>query len=101
MSNPLDRLTIRMKGMLDKNDDEYYFSTCKLPVSIDLSKAVIHFFPDHSDDDNDFGGDLVIRLYEGKSSPPVRQLSPPVRRRRRSKGDLEGTTETEEVEETE
>ncbi len=59
----MDKLTIRMISRTDRNDHEYFMSTCQAPCLIDLSNCVIHFFPD-----DEGGGDLVIRKYDKKDN---------------------------------
>ena len=64
----MDNLRIRMIGKRDRNNDEYYFTTCHSPCLVDLSNCVIHFFPDEEGPDS-FGGDLVIRHYDKQEKP--------------------------------
>lgn len=60
-------LRMRMIGKVDRNKDDYYYTTTSVPALIDLSNAVIHFYPDQ-EDDGSFGGELVIRHYDPKKS---------------------------------
>lgn len=71
---------IRLIGKRDKFDEDYYFTTTQVPVSVDLSNTVIHFYPDEAENGEEFGGELVIRHYTRKDNNKVLR-----RRRRRNK----------------
>lgn len=64
----MDKLPIKMVGKKDRNGNDYYTTTTNVPVMIDLSNTVIHFFPFEREDDDAFGGDLVFRHYDKRSS---------------------------------
>jgi hypothetical protein len=78
-----------MIGKQDRNGDDYYFTTTNVPSLIDLSNSVIHFYPD--EDDNGFGGELVIRHYDQKNQNNTLR-----RRRTRTKPDLASESDTTE-----
>lgn len=82
-------LRIRMTGRQDKNEDDYYFTTTNVPVAVDLSNAVIHFYPDEGEN-GEFGGELVIRHYDPKKKDK------PLRRRRRKSKPEDGAAATSE-----
>lgn len=63
----MNKLEIKMIGKLDSKQNEYYFSTTHVPVLLDLSNSVIHFFFDEDEPGSEkFSGRLVIRHYDGK-----------------------------------
>lgn len=51
---------LKMAGKLDRNNDEYYLLVPRLPMTIDLSKAVLLVHP-YEDEDGSFGAQLTIR----------------------------------------
>lgn len=69
-----------MIGKKDRLEDDYYFTTTQVPVMVDLSNTVIHFYPDEAEDGEEFGGELVIRHYTKKDNNKILR-----RRRRRCK----------------
>jgi len=87
----MDKLKIRMIGKLDSDKNEYFFTTCRVPILVDLSNSVIHFFPDtDASDDSKFGGELVIRHYDKRTTQqstasPEEEVSEVIRRRRNHK----------------
>ena len=54
-------LRIRMTARKGKRG-KYYFTTCEVPVLVDLGETVIHCFPNDEDD----SAELVIRHYDQK-----------------------------------
>jgi len=63
----MDKLRIPMIGQVDSKGNEYYMTTCEVPLSVDLSNSVIHVFPSEDPDDpGKFRADLVIRKYDKK-----------------------------------
>lgn len=64
----MDKLVIRLVGRKDRQGRDYYFTTTRVPVSLNLEDAVLHFFPDENPaDPSEFGGNLVLRPYTGTS----------------------------------
>ena len=41
----MDKLQIRLIGKKDRHGNDYYTTTTRCPVSVDLSRSVIHVFP--------------------------------------------------------
>lgn len=74
-------LKIRLIEKKDRNGDDYYFTTTHVPCSIDLSNAVIHFYPDEESEDK-FGGEMVIRHYDPRTSVNKQDSGKQLRRRR-------------------
>jgi len=57
---------MRMVSKIDKNGQRYFFLTSKVPLSIDLSNTVIHFYQNMQD--GDITGELVVRFFEESHS---------------------------------
>jgi len=76
-------IRIHLVGKQDRKDNDYYYSVTELPAMVDLSRAVIFFFPGPEEPDGSFSGDLVIRKYkpEGNRQEQDPEASEPVRER--------------------
>lgn len=87
-------IKIRMIGKQDINGEDYYFTTTHVPALIDLSKTVIHFYPDEEEDGTGFGGELVIRHYDPRAkSNAISKVNRRRRRRQNLVDDKEEVTE--------
>jgi len=60
----VDKMRIRMVGKLDGTGKRYFFTTCSLPVLLDLSDCVLHLFCER----NMESAELVVRHYDPKGS---------------------------------
>jgi hypothetical protein len=67
MPNPNNEIRIRFVGKVDKDGNDYYFAGCTIPANVDLSNAVLFFFPDKGDGCS--GGDLVVKRREARGKP--------------------------------
>ena len=84
----MDKVKVSLIGREDAKGDEYYFTTTRAPVLVDLSQSVVHVFP--WEEEGKFGADLVIRKYDPEhrshsSSDDDQDDSPPRRIRRKRK----------------
>jgi hypothetical protein len=77
-----DRLKICFKGREDANGEEYYFTTCFVPVHLDLNSAVIHCFPWEDKETGEYGLDLVFRKYDPDYKQRRQQSETTAKRRR-------------------
>lgn len=68
-------LRIHMIGRQDRNGDDFYLATPTIPVLVDLSKALLLFFPAGEEEEGDrFSGELVIKLQRDKDEDQARKL---------------------------
>jgi hypothetical protein len=65
-----NEIRVRFVGKSDKDGKDYYFARCSTPANVDLSNAVLFFFPDEGDEE--FGGDLVIKIRDSRQNPAHR-----------------------------
>ncbi len=77
-------LRIHMIGRQDRNEEDYYLATPTVPCLVDLSKALLLFFPGEEEEEgNRFSGELVIKLQRDREERPVQ----PQRRTTRQRPD--------------
>lgn len=63
----MDRFDLKLKGRVDQKGNEYYYTTTRLPVTVDLSDTVLLVFPWEAEDEKGerrFGADLVIKQHD-------------------------------------
>jgi hypothetical protein len=61
----LEKLKIEMSAKTDRYNNVYYYTTCNVPVMIDLSKTVIHVYPGvDPKNPNRQIAELVVREYD-------------------------------------
>lgn len=81
----MDKIRIPFIGKKDTKGFDYYYTTTRVPVMLDLSNSVIHLFP-YEKDGGEFGLDLVLRRYDpDKRRADVVDTPRPLRRRSRSR----------------
>lgn len=56
-------LRLKFAGRLDKDKKEFFVTVSRLPAHVDLSNALLLFFPFEDEEKGKFGGELVIRTY--------------------------------------
>ena len=77
--NMNSELRIRFTGRVDAKKKDIFMAITHIPANVDLSDAVMFFFPDEDEETGKFGGDLVIRRYEpGVGRGPRQDDEPPV-----------------------
>jgi hypothetical protein len=66
-------LRITLHGRKDRHNEDYYLATPSIPCTVDLSRAVLLFFPAEEQDELDgtsirdhFSGELVIKMQKTK-----------------------------------
>lgn len=59
---------IELEGRQDRNGHDYYVTLTKVPVSLDLSDAVLLVFP--WEDGKKFGAKLVVKRFEPRKLLP-------------------------------
>lgn len=60
----MDKLRIRLVRKVDANNREYFYTTCNVPITIDLSKTVLHVYPGQDEESGAFYAELVVRHYD-------------------------------------
>lgn len=60
----MDKIKIPMAGGFDRRNKPYYFTTTRVPVSLDLTRSVILVFPSETEDGKP-KAELVFRKYDG------------------------------------
>lgn len=90
-------LRITLHGRKDRYGEDYYLATPSIPITVDLSRAVLLFFPAEEPNDSPstegrgdhFSGELVIKLQKTKdeleANRPAKDGSNGTRRTRRSR----------------
>lgn len=93
-------LRIILHGRKDRHGEDYYLATPSIPCTIDLSRAVLLFFPAEEPNDgpptegrgDHFSGELVIKLQKSRdeleAGRPVKNGSNGTRRTRRSRPEV-------------
>lgn len=69
----MDKLKLDLKCKKDRNGDEYYFTTTRVPILIDLSRTVIFVYPMVEKDkegQETYSATMVIKSHDPEKRRP-------------------------------